>query len=134
MENTVLQQRRPLGITIITIVLVVMGVLGIIIGIFTLMESFYMIYRPTIGMRFGFIGMTSVLLGAVDLFVAWGLWKLKRWAFWATLVIVILDILQAAWSLFNGENFWYALLSVVLPIVVLIYLLVDQRVRAAFNV
>ena len=134
MENTVLQQRRPLGITIIAIVLVVMGILGIIIGIFTLVESFYMIYRPAIGMRFGFIGMTSVLLGAVDLFVAWGLWKLKRWAFWATLVIAILDILQAAWSLFNGESFWYALFSVALPIIVLIYLLVDQRVRAAFNV
>jgi len=134
LENTVLQQRRPLGITIIAIVLVIMGVLGIIIGIFTLVESFYMAYHPDIGMRFGFIGMTSILLGAVDLFVAWGLWKLKRWAFWATLVIAILDILQAAWSLFNGETLWYVLFSVILPIIVLVYLLVDQRVRAAFNV
>src|SRR5579875_183259 len=64
LENTVLQQRRPLGITIIAIVLVVTGVLGIILGVFTLMESFSITYHPAMGMRLEFIGVTSIVLGA----------------------------------------------------------------------
>jgi uncharacterized membrane protein (DUF2068 family) len=132
-QNTALQN-RPLGITIIAVVLVVAGVIGIIAGIFTLVGSFFVFYHPIAGMRVGFIGVTSILLGAIDLFVAWGLWTLKRWAFLVTVIIAALDILQALWALFSGVNFWSALFSIILPAIVLIYMLADRNVRAAFHV
>lgn len=126
-ENAALQQRRPIGIAIIAIVLAVAGVLGIIFGIFTLIGS---LMHPVMA----FFGVTGILLGIIDIILAWGLWTLKRWAYWVTLIIAALDILQAIFSLFRRANFWAALFSVILPVIVLVYLLSDRNVRAAFHV
>lgn len=43
-----------------------------------------------------FIVYLNVISGAVGLVAAGGLWTLKRWAMWATVILCVLGILSAA--------------------------------------
>jgi uncharacterized membrane protein (DUF2068 family) len=110
---------RPLGITIIAIIAAIHGILGIIGGM-TLMGS---------SMTFAVI---AVVLGILDLILAWGLWTLQRWAFWATVVIEILALLNGIFG-FSQRIVSGGIVDIVIALVVLIYLFADPNVRAAFR-
>src|SRR5436853_4295746 len=43
-----------------------------------------------------FVVYAGIVLGILGLVVAVGLWQLKRWSFWATIVVAALNILLAA--------------------------------------
>lgn len=110
---------RPLGITIIAIIAAIHGILGVIGGI-TLMGS---------SMTFAVI---AVVLGVLDLVIAWGLWTLQKWAFWATVVIEVLVLLNGLFA-FSQRIIPGGVIDVVIALIVLIYLFADRNVRAAFR-
>src|SRR5579883_1042277 len=113
-----IQRTRPLGITIIAIIVAIYGILAIIGGILLLSASTT-------------LGVISLILGVLDLVLAWGLWTLQRWAFWATAVIEVLSLINGIFGLTSGGGV-SAILSIVIPLVILIYLFADPNVRAAF--
>jgi uncharacterized membrane protein (DUF2068 family) len=110
---------RPLGITIIAIIVAILGILGIIGGI-TLMGS---------SMSFAVI---SLVLGVLDLILAWGLWTLQKWAFWATVIIEILTLLNGIFG-FSQRILSGGIVAIVIALIVLIYLFADRNVREAFR-
>ncbi|HLG64651.1 MAG TPA: hypothetical protein VKY19_22115 [Ktedonosporobacter sp.] len=130
-------RKRPLGVTII-------AVLVAIAGIFTLISAFSWFFGVGV---FGFhlpgylrgwaiwYGLFGLIIGLLQLFFAWGLWTLQRWAYLAVIVIEILNLVLAIVSWSQGYFSWTSfLINMILPVVILVYFLADRDVREAFRV
>ena len=74
---------------------------------------------------------SSVVLGVLGLIGAAGLWMLKRWGLWLTLVVAVLNILSAAPGLVFAPStalFIFALITVVgFAVVLVLAVLPDSR-------
>ncbi|HJT58109.1 MAG TPA: hypothetical protein VJ761_16510 [Ktedonobacteraceae bacterium] len=114
---------RPLGITIIAIIMAIQGILGIISGIMLIAGSGGGLFAA---------GIITLVLGVLYLILAWGLWTLQTWAYWATVVLEIIALLDGIFAL-GQSGFFSGIVNVVLAIVILIYLFADRNVRAAFR-
>ncbi len=125
---------RPLGITIIAIILGISAVLGLIAVILGLVA----LGAAHLGGALATAAIVALIIAAVfallELFLAWGLWTLKPWAFWATAVIEAIRILDALYALFvQHAALGAAILGLIIPLIILIYLFADRNVRAAFH-
>ena len=119
-------RNRPIGVTIIALLLGIQAIFGICIGVVTMIGG--------LGSTLSFLGIIATVLGLIELFFAWGLWTLRRWAFWATVIIELLSLVNSALSLFQPRaNVGVIIGYMILPIVILLYFLVDSNVRAAFR-
>ena len=110
--------RRPLGVTIIA-VLVAIGAIFEIIGGLALLA----IFAP--------VGIFALIVGVISLFVAWGLWTLKPWAFWLVVIVEVIHLVQAVLSVARGQGVGIG--DIIFPVVILLYLFLDRNVRAAFR-
>src|SRR5437588_3669791 len=115
MEVIIMQvsRGRPLGVTIIAILVAIGGVLGIIGGL----------------LLFAFIpalAIFSLVVGVLDLILAWGLWTLKPWAFWMAVIIEVIALVQGIFGLAQGQG--GSVFSLIFPIVILLYLFLDKNV------
>ena len=110
---------RPLGVTIIAIIVAIYGILAIIGGVLLLHVS-------------ATVGLISLVLGILELALAWGLWTLQKWAFWATVVLEALALLNGLLALSQGGG-GDGIVGIIIALVVLIYLFADPNVRAAFR-
>jgi uncharacterized membrane protein (DUF2068 family) len=116
---------RPLGITIIAIIMGIQGILGIIAGILSLTASgAYPAFAVT--------GIITLILGVLYLVLAWGLWTLQPWAFWGTVVLEVIALINGIFAL-SQHNTGTGLLNIVIALIILIYLFADRNVRAAFR-
>jgi hypothetical protein len=76
--------QRPLSVTIAAVLLALFSVLNLAFPLF-----------PTEGIP-AFVVYSGVVLGIAGLTAAAGLWMLKRWSMWLTIVVCALGILSAA--------------------------------------
>lgn len=145
-ENTVVRH-RPLGVTIISVVLFISGIfellLGILIlvGIFTLGHEISIHGHATVGsvvdvvggVLGGILAGASLLIGVFSLIFSIGLWMLKRWAFWLTVVLEVISVVRHLLEFTHPvHNSSSIILGLILPVVILLYFLVDRNVRRAF--
>jgi hypothetical protein len=146
MQNTSIEspRKRPTGVTIIAILLGIEGILEIIFGILILATSFFISHRVTINGHTvvatavnvvgGFLGGIPLIIGILTLIFTWGLWMLKRWAFWATIVIAALNIVIVLPELFQAHpNIFSFIIRIIVPIIILLYFLLYPQVRHAFR-
>ena len=122
-------RRRPFGVTIIAILLFISAVIEIIAGLFFLLGS--IVSNPLAGLLGGWIPLAVAILSFI---LAWGLWTLKPWAYWATVILEVFNIVVHLFSFGQsnhsfGDIFGGGLIS----LIILIYLLVDRNVREAFQ-
>lgn len=118
MRDTMLEtpRKRPVGVTIIAGLLWIEAVLGISIGVITMIGG--------LGGVLSFLGIVATVFGLIELYVAWGLWTLQRWAFWTAVIIEALALAGGAVSLFQpGANVGATVSTMVLPVVILLYFL-----------
>ena len=128
MQN-VTTAKRPLGITIIAILLFIQAVIEIIFGIFVFVGS--TIASPTAGLLLGWI---TLAIGIISFIVAWGLWTLKPWAYWVTLILEIINIISNLFNLGQPNHSVFGVISGgLVSVIIVIYLLVDGNVRRAFR-
>jgi hypothetical protein len=132
MEN-LLAPRRPIGVSIIAFLAGAQGILTLILAVLTLFPIFGGQLPPA------FVGLffALVIFGIVILCIAWGLWNLKRWAFWTVVVLEIISMIGAFISIFNVSgttNLINELVNLAIPVIILIYMLADRDVRAAFRI
>jgi len=85
------------------------------------------------------ISVTGLVSGVLYLFFAWALWTLKRWAFWATLLIEFLNIIAGVLLLTRPKALYSAgagqiALSLIMAFFVLACFLISSKVREAFAV
>lgn len=111
-------RRRPLGVTIIAILVAIGAIFEIIAGL-----ALLVIFPP--------LAIFALIVGVVSLFVAWGLWTLKPWAFWLVVIVEVIHLIQAILSMARGQGTGIG--DLVIPIIILLYLFLDRNVRAAFR-
>jgi len=85
------------------------------------------------------ISVTGLVSGVLYLFFAWALWTLKRWAYWATLLIEFLNIIAGVLLLTRPKALYSAgagqiALSLIIAFFVLACFLISSKVREAFAV
>ena|SRR5215471_15154548 len=120
--------RRPLGITIIAILLFIQAVLEIIFGFFSFFGS--VIHNPLSGLL---VGWFPLAVGVLLFILAWGLWTLKPWAYWVTLILEIINIVLHFLGYSQTHSLFAIISGGIISIIIVIYLLVDGNVRRAFR-
>ena len=90
--------QRPTGVTLATAFFGIVGVLGVIFGLLAIAGGAALGGITGSGILAGVAGAFGFLLllfGVLFLFVAWGLWGLKSWAWTTGLVLsVVLGVLS----------------------------------------
>jgi uncharacterized membrane protein (DUF2068 family) len=142
MEN-VMARHRPLGVSIISIILAIQGIFELVLGIFAILAIFaaghaisgsgHTTTGTVVDVLGGTLGGISLVIGILTLIFAIGLWTLKRWAFWLTVIIEFISLVRHALE-FTHPNpaVGGIVVGMIIPVVVLLYFLVDGNVRAAF--
>ena len=87
---------RPVSVTVATIVLVVLSLTD-----FPLPWQYLF---PGADEAPDFIVYAGTVLGIIGLVVAAGLWMLKRWGLWATLVVAVLNFLLSVPGVFEAPT------------------------------
>ncbi len=121
---------RPLGITIIAVLLAISGLLGLCGGLASIGFAPFQLATLHVGHFFSGVidGALFIILSLFELGLASALWNLRPWAFWATVIIEVINLI------FGGIHLGFGLGSGLIALIVLIYLFVDGNVRRAFNV
>src|SRR5215212_4138194 len=117
---------RPQGVTIAAILLV-------LLSLFNFPWPWLLLF-PWAQPPPAFVIYTALVLGVVGLVVAVGLWMMKPWSFWATIVVCVLNLLSGAPGVVLGPTAGVQILSAVLEIVavLIIVLVVLPTSRRAF--
>jgi uncharacterized membrane protein (DUF2068 family) len=106
---------RPLGVTIICILQFIAAIILIALGaIFTLILA---ILVPLLAI----LGVFILVLGIISFIVTFGLWNLKNWAFWLTIIVNVISIVTGiATGVYAGDP--SAFTGIIIPLIVVIYL------------
>jgi len=130
-----LPRKRPGAITFVAVLVTIQGIFRLLVGFFFLLGALLGGWAlTTSSVVVGIIaGVLIAIIALLTLFFAWGLWTLKRWAYWATVILMVLDLLSSIFGLTQPiTGIWTIWGGVIIPAVVLIYFLVSSGVRKAF--
>ena len=136
--------QRPTEVTIIAILQILDGLWGLASGCallagggaLTALILHFATEAPqwvggVLGGTVAVVGLVLVLFAVLDFILAWGIWKLRRQAWWLTMITAVLSILGSLGTLAGGN-----LTSI--PAVALdgltVVLLLTPSVRQAFGV
>ncbi len=147
MENAMMERRqqRPIGVTIMAVLLGIEGLLELIGGIIiivaanslsrTVISHGHRItahFVSAVGIGIGGVG---VVIGIITLIFVFGLWTLRRWAFWAVVIIEGLSVLLGILALVRQTGTTGGIIAgMIIPVIILIYFLLDANVRRAFRI
>lgn len=118
---------RPLGITVIAILAAIGGVFGIIngLGLMTGGGLLGALGVTVLGLPPVVYGVIVLVIGAAELYAAYGAWNLKGWAWMWLLVLQVIGILLSIYPRLN-------IVGIAIGAVVLFYLYTPQ-VKKAFG-
>ena len=86
----------------------------------------------TLGVGFGAIG---IVVGIITLIFVYGLWTLKRWAYWLVIVIEGLSLVRSIFELIRHTGSTLGvILGMIIPAIVFFYFLISPDVRQAFHI
>jgi len=148
MRNTAVEiprKKRPLGIRIMVALLGIQGLLELLIGIFaivavvslgrTITVHGHTITGTVVDVIGWVLGGSALIVGVITLILAFGLWTLKLWAYWTAVVIMAITLLRQVIEFIKPHDSAIAIvIGMIIPILILIYLLFDPHVRAAFRI
>ncbi len=138
------RQQRPLGVTILSILIGLQGLGEILIGILAVgaLMAIGHAFRghghtnvaTALDILGWILGILPLVVGAITLIIAIGLFLLKRWAYWTTVVVSIIFLIRQVYELIQPrETYTLVIIGTIIPVVILLYLLLDQNVRRAFR-
>lgn len=146
MENVMAAPRqRPLGVTIMSVLLAIQGLFELIAGVLLVVASNAISHRIIVAGHttiahivdtFGIaVGVVGIVVGLLTLFFVFGLWTLRRWAYWSVLIIEGLSLLRSVFELVRHTGSTTSvIIGMIIPLVVFLYFLIDSNVRNAFRI
>jgi uncharacterized membrane protein (DUF2068 family) len=141
-------RRRPLGVSILAVLEGLQGIGCLIIGLLALVAVIvaasssgtstiegYTITGADVSIVSGILAGSFLVVGLLSLIFAWGLWRLALWAFWATVIIQVISLANSVIAFTQPDaNVAFIVGGMIVPMVILLYFLVDSNVRAAFQI
>jgi uncharacterized membrane protein (DUF2068 family) len=130
---------RPRGVTIAAALVGALGALSIPFGALAVAAVALGGSDPSIdaeaARRVAVIGVAFLVLGTGQVFVAWALWNLKRWAWWLTIVLQCISVLEALGAMAFTEvtNVDAAVFTSLAFSLVIIGYFMTKGVRTAFG-
>lgn len=121
---------RPLGVAIISILLGIFGFFTLLGGILIVVLSNYTISlggSNLFGASGTPLGVLLFVLGLIELAVALGLWHLRMWALVLAVLVLLLEVLGPLVSIVLGRAGVSAILGILIPLILLIYLVAVRR-------
>jgi uncharacterized membrane protein (DUF2068 family) len=123
---------RPTGVTIIAILVALVGVIALLAGAGLAAASSYI--GVALGRSFaaGFIGIfggVMIVLGLLYLFLAYGFWNGKGWAWIVGVILMIIGIVLGIAMLFISYS---SIVSILIDLLILYYL-TRPNVKAFFG-
>lgn len=122
--------KRPFGITVIAIFALIGGLFGLCWPTLVFTGSAFL--GPIFGTIGVFAGIFLIIGPILQLFFAFGAFKLSSWAWYLGLISSGITVFGVVIHVFNGASFWSALWGSIVPIIIFIYLL-TPNVRQAFG-
>ncbi len=121
-----MKTQRPGPVTGAAILLVLLSLMGFPFP--------WMLLFPGVEEPPAFVIYSGIVIGIVSLVVAVGLWMMKAWSYWATIVVCVLNLLSGAPGIVLGPTAGIQVLSAVLVVVtvLIIVLVVLPTSRRAF--
>lgn len=113
--------QRPLTVAIAVVLLALLSLLNLMSPLF-----------PSEGVP-AFVIYLSVMLGVAGLIAAGGLWRLKPWALWLTIVVCVLNVLSAAPGIAFAPTPALqvgALVGVIIPVLIILLVVLRNSRRA----
>lgn len=149
MQNTAMEtpekRKRPLGVTIMAVLLGIQGLVELVIAALAIgalvalgshiSASGHTTTGTVLDVLGWVLGAIPLVLGVVTLILAFGLWALKRWAFWATAFFSAIFLLRQVVEFIRPhDHIAWIIVGMIIPVVILLYLFVDPHVRQAFRI
>ncbi len=123
-------QIRPVGVTILAILEVVSGILGIVGGAFLLGLAEMIVFRVRLEAILMILSLIFMIIGFVQLVMAYGLWTAQGWAWTGTLIFAVIGAIFAVVNMARG-NIW-GLITLILDLAAIFYLN-TPKVRSFFG-
>ena len=118
---------RPIGVAILAILTILFGIIGLVGGLLVLLGGALLAtIAPEFGSLFLIIGGLLALFSLLAIVSGIGLWRLRPWAWWLTVIVGVLSIVFniGSFAVFPGGGFPY---GIVLWLIILIYLVVVRK-------
>jgi len=133
------EPHRPMGITILALletigalVLLALGAMMILLGAAVLVAVG--LGEASLGIALSeivvFVGGFILLLGVIELAIAWGLWKGQGWAWTVALIVAVLGIIGGVIALVSGSLYNIVTLAIQ---AIIVYYLYRPEVKAYFG-
>ena|SRR5215216_1224408 len=110
---------RPQGVTIAAILLV-------LLNLFNFPWPWLLLFPWALPPP-AFVIYTGFVLGVVGLVVAVGLWMMKAWSYWATIIVCVLNLLSGAPGIVLGPTVGVRVLSALIEVVALLIIVLTIR-------
>ena len=107
--------KRPASVTLVAVLQILDGLWGLASGCALLAGGgalaaviIRFVETPrwlggTLGGAVALVGLVLVLFALLDFVLAWGIWALRRWAWWLTMLASVLSLLGSAGTLAGGN-------------------------------
>ena len=134
MEN----KEVPTGVKIISVLQYIIGSFGIIFGLMYIQDAYQWGFSTNdlfglLGILGLVLGIIMLILGILRIFIGRGLWKARRWARIAVIVITIIEVLFLIYFLTYLLPNPIILIYIMVNLVIGVYLLFGKRVKEAFS-
>jgi hypothetical protein len=133
-------KRRPFAITILAFLLFLSALLDlgvVVLGIFTISAGQIRFVAPRLAPadQLSEVPAIGILLALsiLQLVLARGLFEFKSWAYHGVVLLESINIAFAVFSLINHQPEEQTLLTLALPVLILLYPLLDTNVHVAFR-
>ena len=139
-RTSTVHRSRPFGIAVLAVLLFISGLLDLAVVVLGLLGKpvwnmrFVAPHMPQVNQTSEVVTVALLLaLSLLPLLLARGLWNLKPWAYWAMLLLEAINVTFGVVSLINHQPEQQTLLTLAVPVLILLYLLLDHNVHVAFS-
>jgi hypothetical protein len=124
--------RRPFGVVVIGILALISALVRILGGLALLgIGGAALAANADSGTTLTTLGVAALVIGVLTLIFAVAFLGLRRWAWWAMLLVELLAVAQVVVQMVTDGYVWTSLVGIIIPVLIILYLMTG-RVRGAF--